>query len=201
MSNKAGYKKIPTDEDTNPSDSPHPATSANFLSLLTFSWMNSIFKTGRKQALNQSDFLPLQKENRTRELTEDLQGEWNRHVQDCNKAKMKQPKLWKCILKTIPLNEILLATFFLLIESICRVSQPLVLGLLLHLLSSSDRDHVLAYTCCWLLALSGLSTACIHYTGYRLELLGMRLSSSIKGIIYLKVCRHIAILIITNNLC
>ena len=186
MPNK-GYETIATDGDDDTDQPSHPTKSANFLSLLTFWWMNSIFKTGSKRPLNQSDFLPLHEEDSTRNLTERLQKEWNKHVQECNSTEGKQPKLWKCVLKTISCKEILFLTSFWIIESICRVSQPLILGFLLRLLSSTERDHPLAYTCCLLLALGGLSAACRHYSGCRLDLLGMRLSSAIKGIIYLKV--------------
>ena len=188
MSNKASYRRVPQHEDT--AGSPHPTTSANWLSLLSFWWMNGIFKIGSKRPLSQSDILPPHEDDTTQDLTERLQSEWNKHVQKRNKTKTKQPVLWKCVLKTISVREILFLTSFVLVESTCRVFQPLVLGLLLHLLSSTKRDHLLEYACCLLLALSGLSGACVHYTGYRLELLGMRLSSAIKGLVYLKVSNN-----------
>ena len=182
------YEILATDEndETRQQKSSHPISSANFLSLLTFCWMNDIFKIGNKRPLNQSDFLPLHDDDRTRDLTERLQKEWNNHVQECNSTAGKQPKLWKCVLRTISWKEILYLMSFWFIESICRVSQPLVLGLLLRLLSSTENDRTLTYACCLLLALVGLSSACIHYSGYRFDMIGMRMSSALKGIIYLK---------------
>ena len=179
------YEILATDE-TRQEKSSHPFSSANVLSLLTFYWMNGIFKIGNKRPLNQSDFLPLHDDDRTRDLTEQLQKEWNNHVQECNSTAGKQPKLWKCVLRTISWKEILFLMTFWFIESICRVSQPLVLGLLLRLLSSTEMNRTLTYTCCLLLASVGLSTACAYYSAYKFELLGMRLSSALKGIIYLK---------------
>ena len=185
MPNKA-YETITNDvEDA--TDSCHPSMSANFLSLLSFWWMNSVFKIGNRRPLKQSDFLPLHEKDRTRDLTERLQEEWNNHVQECNMAEGKQPKLWKCVLRTISCKEILFLISFWLLESVCRVLQPLVLGFLLRLLSCRQRDRPLANAFCLLLSLSGLSTALTHYSAYRFELLGMRLSSAIKGIVYLKV--------------
>lgn len=192
MSNK-GYETIATNEDDDVTDSSHPTTSANFLSLLTFWWMNRIFKTGSKRPLKQSDFLPLHEEDRTRELTERLQEQWNNHVQECNTTEGKRPKLWKCVLRTICFREVSCLMSIWLAESICRASQPLVLGFLLSLINSADGNRFLAYVCCLLLSFSGLATAFTHYPPYKFELLGMRLSSAIKGIIYLKV--------ITNMLC
>ena len=182
------YEILANDEndETRQEKSSHPMSSANFLSRLTFYWMNGIFKIGNKRPLNQSDFLPLHDDDRTRDLTERLQKEWNNHVQECNSTAGKQPKLWKCVLRTIYWKEILYLMSFWFIESICRVSQPLVLGLLLRLLSATEMNRTLTYTCCLLLALAGLSSACVHYSAYKFELLGMRLSSALRGIIYLK---------------
>ena len=187
MLEKASYRRLSSDVDT--TSSVHPATSASWLSLLSFWWMNGIFRMGNERPLAHSDILPLHEEDKARDLTESLQKEWNKHVNELNKNKecKVQPSLWKCIVRTTSLRKISFLTCFVLLESVCRVLQPLFLGLLLHLLRSSERDYSLAYGCCFLLALSGLSTACIHYTGYQLELLGMQLSSAIKGLIYLKV--------------
>ena len=189
---KIRYKTLATDENYDIEEPCHPTvrSSTSFCSLLTFEWMNSIFKTGSKRPLNQSDFLPLHENDRTRDLTEQLQKEWNDQVEECNNEATggKKPKLWKCILRMLPWREIVLLMNFWLMESLFRISQPLVLGLLIHLLSSTEKpDHALVYIFCFLLAMGGLSTACTHYSAYRFELLGMRLSSALKGIIYLKV--------------
>jgi len=190
---KKSYETIETeDDDTNQPS--HPMQSANFLSLLTFWWMNSTLKKGSKRPLNQSDLLPLHEKDRTRDLTERLQKEWNTNVQDCNSTQGKQPKLWKSVLRTMSCKDILYLLSFYFIESVCRVLQPLVLGLLLRLLSSTAMDRSLTYACCSLLLLGGLSTASRHYSAFRLELLGMRLSSAVKGIVYLKVRASVSFL-------
>ena len=186
MSNK-GYETIKTDKGANTGQFSHPTTSASFLSLLTFWWMNSIFAKGNKRPLNQTDFLPLHEEDRTRDLTERLQREWNNDVQESNKTRGRQPKLWKCVLRTIARKEIIFLVSVWLVESLCRLSQPLLLGFLLGALSSAQVDISLVCACCLLLASAGLSTACTHYSAYRFELFGMRLSSALKGIVYLKV--------------
>ena len=185
MPNK-DYEKISND-DNDDADSPHPMLSANFLSLLFFWWMNNILKIGSQRPLKLSDLLPLHEEDRTRVLTERLQIEWNNHVQECNMIQGKQPKLWKCLLRMLSCMEILFLMSFWFVESIFHVTQPLVLGFLLQSLSSAQRNHTLEYVCCFLLSFSGLSTTLTHYSAYKLELIGMRLSSAIKGIIYLKV--------------
>ena len=186
MSNK-GYETIATDEDDDMNQPSHPMQSANFLSILTLWWMNSTWKIGSKRPLNHSDLLPLHEKDKTCDLTERLQKKWNDHLQECNTTEEEQPKLWKSVLRTISCKEILYLMSFWFIESICRVLQPIVLGLLLRLLASTQMDRSLTYACCLLLSLGGLSTDCRHYSGFRFELLGIRLSSALKGIIYLKV--------------
>jgi len=195
---KKGYGTIATDGDDETNQPSHPMQSANFLSFLTFWWMNGIFEIESKRPLNQSDFLPLHEKDRTGDLTERLQREWNHHLRECNSTEGKEPKLWKSMLKMISWKEILYLMSFYFIESVCRVLQPLVLGWLLHLLSSTEVDRSLTYACCLLLSLGGLSSACRHYPAYRFELIGMRLSSALKGIVYLKVRVQDAFLLTYN---
>ena len=182
---KKDYEKITGDDDND--SSAHPANSANFFSLWTFWWMNRIFRTGNQRPLNQSDFLPLNEEDRTRSLTEQLEEHWNNHIQQCNITTGRKPKLWKCVLKMISCKEALFLLSFWFIDFIYRVITPLVLGLLLLLLSSAQRDYALVYGCCFILGLAGVVSSITHYSAFRSDLLGMRLSSAIKGLVYHKV--------------
>ena len=98
MSRK-GYETLATNED-NTNQSFHPTKSANLLSLLTFWWMNNIFSKGNKRPLNQSDFLPLHEDDKARDLTERLQKEWNDQLPKWNNSQGKQPRLWRCVLRS-----------------------------------------------------------------------------------------------------
>ena len=93
--------------------------------------MNRIFRTGNQRPLDQSDFLPLNEEDRTRGLTEQLEEHWNNHIQQCNITAGRKPKLWKCGLRMLSCTEVLFILSFWFVELIYRVSIPLVLGLLL----------------------------------------------------------------------
>ncbi|XP_078359418.1 ATP-binding cassette sub-family C member 4-like [Oculina patagonica] len=189
MSRKS-YEKLVSDEDGHDDDEKkncHPATTANFLSILTFWWMNGLFKTGSERPLEQSDFLPLHHKDKTRDLTERLWKTWNNHVQECNKTEGRQPKLWKCVLKNIYWQEHIVNWCGFLVESTCRVIQPLLLGIIIDLLTSGELNRKLAYTYATLLVLSFLPGICTHTVSYKCELLGMRLISALRGIIYLKI--------------
>ena len=184
---KKGYETIKTDEDDDNHSATHPASSANFLSLLTCWWMNSTFRTGNKRPLNQSDFLPLNEEDRTRDQTERLQELWDFEVQRCSTNADRKPKLWKCFLMMLSCKEVLFLLSFWFLESIFMVSVPLVLGLLLSSLNSAEIDRPLVYGCCLIIGMTEVFAATTYYAEFRCDLLGMRLSSALKGIIYRKV--------------
>ncbi len=185
MSSKS-YEKLASDEHDDDDKNCHPATTANFLSILTFWWINGLFKTGSQRPLKQSDFLPLHHKDRTRDLTEQLWKTWNNHVEECNKTEGRQPKLWKCVIKTIPWQEHIVPSCSLMLDSICRVLQPLLLGIIINLLTSKE-NRSLAYTCATLLVLCCFPQLYTHLVAYKYDMISMRLSSALKGIIYLKV--------------
>lgn len=148
--------------------------------------MNSIFKTGSQRPLKQSDFLPLHHEDRTRDLTEQLWKTWTNHVQECKKMDGKQPKLWKCVIATIPWHEHIPPFCGLLLDSICRVIQPLLLGIIIDFLASGG-NRTLTYICTTLLVLCCLPQLSTHLIAYKYDIISMRLSSALRGVIYLKV--------------
>ena len=186
MSRKNYEKLADDDDDDDDNKNCHPATTANFFSIVTFWWMNDLFKTGSQRPLKQSDFLPLHHKDNTRGLTEKLWKTWNNHVQECNKTEGRQPKLWKCVLKTINWQEYIVPWLLVFVEAICLVIQPLLLGITLHLLTSGE-NRKLTYSCATLFVLCFLHAPSSHIVSYKFEMLGMRLISALRGIIYLKV--------------
>ena len=174
-----GYNKISPSEDKE---------SVSFVSLLFFQWMNSIFKTGSERPLDEDDFLPLSKENSASFLTDQLQANWNKEKTKCNKNQ-KRPKLWKCVMKWISVKDAIIIVFTNSLRSISVVLQPLLLGYLIFILMSSEphKDYLL-YGCTLALCTNSVIGAlCIHHYDYRCELLGIRISSALKGLIYSKV--------------
>lgn len=186
MSRKS-YQKLASDEDDDiDSKNCHPATTANFLSTVTFWWMNGLFKTGSQRPLKQSDFFPLHHKDRTRELTDRLWETWNNHVQECSKTEGSQPKLWKCVFKTMHWQEHIVPWCGLALESIFRVIQPLLLGIIIDSLTSG-KNRTLTYACATLLVLCSLPVIYTHFMAYKYDMISMRLTSALKGVIYRKV--------------
>ena len=176
---RKGYSKISPNEDKE---------SVSFVSLLFFQWMNSIFKTGSERPLDENDFLPLSKENSASFLTDQLQANWNKEKTKCNRNQ-NRPKLWKSVIKLISVKDVMIIGFMNALYSISRILQPLLLGYFISILMSADakKDNLL-YVCTLALCINSVIGALsMHHRGYRCEVLGIRISCALKGLIYHKV--------------
>ena len=174
-----GYKKVPDEDHTE---------KVSCLSFMFFHWMNNVLKTGNERPIEQSDFLPLSEENTSSFLIEHLQKEWNKEKAKC-KGKKKRPKLWKCVLKLLPLKEVLILTVNYALYSLSRLLQPLLLGFFMVSLMSPELHSVyLLYGCALGMGINALiGSLAMHHFDYRGEVWGLRFSSALKGLIYLKV--------------
>ena len=174
-----GYNKISPSEDKE---------RVSFVSLLFFQWMNGIFKTGSERPLDENDFLPLSKENSASFLTDQLQANWNKEKTKCNRNQ-KKPKLWKSVIKLISLKDVMIIVFTNVLYAIFRFLQPLLLGYLISILMSAEpkKDNLL-YVCALALCINSvIGTLGMHHRGYTCEMLGIRISCALKGLIYHKV--------------
>ena len=175
------YRKIPDRERTD------PKKEAGFFSLLTFWWMNGVFQTGAQRPLEESDFLPLQKEDETQRLTEKIQKLWNLEKNKCAESG-NQPRLWKCVLMAVSLRQLALILFTSLMDSTCRVLQPLLLGFLVSELMSVDNDRSFMFICAAIMFVNAVfRSLSMHQRLYHSIAIGMRLMAALKGVVYLKV--------------
>ena len=180
MSRNQDYEKVDEDKPR------HPLSSANFFSVVAFLWMNSLFKAGSRRPLEESAIFPVHEDDKTRDLTEKLQEQWNTEITRCRNTG-KRAKLWKSVLKAIPLKQYCFYWFVSLSYSTGRIIQPLLLGTLKEQLMSPDRDRGLAFVVAALLPFCGLIAAFSHCLTYKFEMAGVRICSAIKGIVFLKV--------------
>ena len=153
----------------------------SFVSILFFQWMSIIFKTGSQRALEESDFLPLAKENSTCSVVRKLQENWNREI-ETSKGVGKTPKLWKSVIKMISVKEILVLISIAGVCSISRLLQPLLLGYLMISLMSDEPAHTYSlYGCGIAMGVNAfIGCMCMHYSEFRYELWGIRISSALK---------------------
>ena len=184
-----GYKKITNDTNTE---------KLSIVSLLFFRWMNNVFKTGNEQALDENDFLPLSEKNTTYFVTEQLKVKWDKEITDC-KGKGRKPRLWKGVMKMLSVKDSIFLFLNGFINAFCRIMEPMLLGYFMASLLSAESQRIYRLYGC---ALAMVITVLIHsLTGhqvaYRCELLGIRISSALKGLIYMKVsCRRIFVFLL-----
>ena len=178
---KSGYKRISTEhiEENN----------FSILSSLFFHWMSEIVKAGSERALEQTDFLHLSQENLTCSVTEKLQTKWNEEKESCTRNK-NRPKLWKSVINMVSVKEALIIVLAGLSDGVGRILQPLFLGVLVSTLMSAEepQKNFLLYGCA--LAMAGnyfIKSIALHQYFYRCDLLGIKLSSALKGLVYIKV--------------
>ena len=184
------YRKVPDGERID------PKKEAGFFSLLTFWWMNGVFQTGAQRPLEESDFLPLQEEDETQCLTEKIQEIWNREKSKCAESG-NQPRLWKCVLMAVSLRQLALILFTGLVDSTCRVLQPLLLGFLVSELMSVHNDRSFMFICAAAMYVNAvIKCLSMHQCSYHLYSIGMRLMAALKGVVYLKVSVFCILLIV-----
>ena len=181
---KNGYKRLFTEGEIE---------NVSFVSLLLFQWMNSVFKTGSQRALEEKDFLPLSKNNFTSTLTEQLQAKWNNESEKC-KSNGKRPKLWKCVSQMLLVKDAMAIIFTGFLFSICGLLQPLLLGYLISVLISTaePQKNYYLYGCALAMGITAMiNCLSMHQFFYRCELLGIRVRSCLKGLVYVKVSKKI----------
>ena len=174
-----GYKRISTESDIE---------NASFVSFLFFQWMNSVFKTGSQRPLEEDDLLPLSEENFTSSLTKRLQTKWRKENTKC-KGNGKRRKLWKSVIRMLSVKDGMIIVFSSTVYTICGLLQPLFLGYLISALTTAEpQQNYLLYGCALAMGINGLiGSLSMHQLDYRCELLGIRISSALKGLVYLKV--------------
>ena len=160
----------------------------SFFSSLFFQWMNILMKTGSERAVNENDLLPLKEETTSWFLTKKLQEKWTEDTADSKIYDVK-PKLWKSILKTLTAKEKMIILSAGSVETLCHILQPLLLGYLVKSLMTAELHNIyLLYSSAIALGINGvISSVSVHQADYHCEVLGIKISSALKGLVYMKV--------------
>ena len=176
---KGGYQKISTTDETE---------KVSFISFLFFQWMNDIFKTGRQRTLDENDFVPLSKENSTDFLAGRLQTSWNKEKDEC-KGNGRRPKLWRSLLKMISFEEAKIILLTHAFYALRRFLQPLFLGYLVSsLMQAEPQKNILLYCCVTAMGIFVfIGTVIEHHLCNTCKVVGLRMSSALKSLIYRKV--------------
>ena len=178
MAAKSSYMKISGDEDK----------KVSFISLLFFRWMNEVLKRGSQRPLDQNDFLPLSDENSGRFVTDKLRKSWESEKHHC-KMNGKRPKLWKSVFDMLSAKDVIIILMGNILCTTSRLLFPLFLGYLVSELMSTEVENThRLYTCALAMCLNGLISGFgMHQRDYRCEILGIKIGSALRGLVYHKV--------------
>ena len=162
--------------------------NVSFLSTLFFQWMNILMKKGSERAVDENDLLPLKEENTTWFLTEKLQAKWIEETADRERHDLT-PKLSKSVLKMLTMKDSMILITAGSFITFCRILQPLLLGYLIKSLMIADlQNNYLVYGCASAIGINELvCSLSSHQFDYSCELLGIRISCALKGLVYMKV--------------
>ena len=160
----------------------------SFFSSLFYQWMNILMKTGSERAVDENDLLPLKEENTSSFLTKKLEAKWTEDTADSKIYDVK-PKLWKSILKMLTAKEKMILVLTMSVETLCHILQPLLLGYLVKSLMTAELHNMyLLYSSAIALGINGvISSVAMHQADYHWEVLGIKISSALKGLVYMKV--------------
>ena len=159
-----------------------------FASSLFFCWMNGVLKKGSQRPLDQNDFLPLSDENCARFLTEKLRTSWESRKHYC-KINGKRPKLWKSVFDMLSVKDVIIILTGNILSTTSRLLFPLFLGYLVSKLMSTEAENTYQlYACALAMCLNGLIGGLgMHQQDYRCEILGIKIGSALRGLVYHKV--------------
>ena len=178
MAPKSGYMKISGDKDE----------KVSFVSSLFFRWMNEVLKKGSQRPLDQNDFLPLSDENSGRFVTDKLRKSWESEKHH-SKMNGKRPKLWKSVFDVLSAKDVIIILTGNILCTTSRLLFPLFLGYLVSkLMSTEEENNYQLYTCALAMCLNGLIGGLgMHQQDYRCEILGIKIGSALRGLVYHKV--------------
>ena len=177
-----GYRKISSTNDS--------AEKVGFVSFLFLQWMNDVMKTGSKRTLEEEDFVPLSNENTSQSATELLDKKWKEEIANSIEKK-KRPKLWKSVLKMISLREAVFVVCCDVLYAIGSLLSPLLIRHLIFMLMSPETHQNNILHGCVLATAVAVNTLVgslgMQHSGYAAEIMGIRLSNAVKGLVYRKV--------------
>ena len=145
-------------------------------------------RQGNKRALNGEDLFSLLKEDKSEKLVETLEKEWTREVEHCQ-VRGTRPRLWRTVLRIIPIKDYLLLVITRLLFAIFFDSTPVILYLFLRSLNkSSETEQKVMFLFAALLGLAAImKSLCANHSFYIGNLWSIRIKVATVGLIYKKV--------------
>ncbi|CAG13921.1 unnamed protein product, partial [Tetraodon nigroviridis] len=167
----------------------NPAASANLLSKVFFCWLNPLFRLGYKRRLEEDDMFKVLPEDASDRLGEELQGYWDREVQQAAKD-LRSPELGKVLVRCFWRPYSLIGGYMLVEETI-KMVQPVLLGQIIRFFESYDSSSRAgadeAYMYAAGISLSTLVLTVLHHLYfYHVQRVGMKIRVALCHMIYRK---------------
>ncbi|KAK5861056.1 hypothetical protein PBY51_022480 [Eleginops maclovinus] len=167
----------------------NPLASANLLSKIFFWWLNPLFRIGHKRKLEEDDMYNVLPEDESERLGEELQGYWNREVQQAAKDH-RPPRLEKVLVQCYWRSYALIG-IYIFIEEVIKVIQPMLLGNIIEYFEKNDRTDTAAvhdaYRYAAGITLSSISLSVLHHLYfYHVQREGMKIRVAMCHMIYRK---------------
>ena len=166
----------------------NPQREAEFLSLLTFSWMNEILKVGSTQPLEEKHLFPIETSNQAEKLVGDLEREWQAEER-ASAQKGTRPRLWRAMIRTISYRDYIIMTILRVFYSLSHFSLPLMLWFFLRSIAAgSEISYIttLPFVLCIALLPAARSIFSSHMV-FKTEMMAIRLKVALVGFVYKKV--------------
>ena len=127
-------------------------------------------------------------ENSGRFVTDQLRKSWESEKHHC-KVNGKRPKLWKSVFDTLSAKDVIIILKGNILSATSVLLFPLFLGYLLSKLMSTEAENTYQlYACALAMCLNGLIGGLgMHQRSYRCEILGIKIGSALRGLVYQKV--------------
>lgn len=166
-------------------DKENPVSSANFLSIISFWWMNSILQLGSKRQIENDDLFHVLHTDKTRVVTDSLRNTWNQGL----KRPRKCYRLLMSLLSVVAPSQYMLLLSLGLLAAICNISQTVFLGMILSILlklPGFNRENLYLYGAVLCLC-SLVRVILLHQFLYKAWLIAMRWRTSTMGLMFNKV--------------
>ncbi|XP_056895808.1 ATP-binding cassette sub-family C member 4-like isoform X2 [Takifugu flavidus] len=167
----------------------NPSASANLLSKIFFCWLNPLFRLGYKRKLEEDDMYKVLPEDASARLGEELQGYWDRELQQAAKD-LRSPELAKVLVQCFWRPYSLIGAY-MLVEEIIRIIQPVLLGQIIWFFESygstgTARVHDAYMYAAGISVLTFALTVLHHLYFYHVQRVGMKIRVALCHMIYRK---------------
>ena len=101
----------------------------------------------------------------------------------------KRPRLWKSVFDMLSVKDVIIILTGNVLFTTSRLLLPLFLGYLVSKLMSTEAENTYRlYACALAMCLNGLIGGLgMHQQDYRCEILGVKMGSALRGLVYHKV--------------